>query len=354
MRSVAGDNRQHPEPEVEDVLHLVVGDVAGRLDLGEDARLLPRPRRTMASQCAGSTRARLPGMPPPVTCANACTSTCSRQLRASPARRSRSGAAARRRASGARPATRDRRGDGRRGRAAPGGRASSRCSAARGWRSRSTTSPGRTAAGRTSPRSTTPTANPTRSNSPGSMRSGCSDISPPSSAQPASRQPVRDAGDDLVDDLGHELADRDVVEEEQRLGALHRDVVDRHRDAVDADRVVATGEAGDAATSCRRRRSTRRAAGRSNGRGSNANSPPNPPMSPTTSGRNVERTCCLDQLDGLLARRDVDARVGVGERRRRRPVAAPRVIEASGGGRVGRGRRPRARASSRSSGTGTG
>jgi hypothetical protein len=56
---------------------------------------------------------------------------------------------------------------------------------------------------------------------------------------------VRDAADDVVDDLGDELADGDVVEEEQRLGTLHGDVVDRHGDEIDADRVVAAGEARD-------------------------------------------------------------------------------------------------------------
>ena len=141
-------------------------------------------------------------------------------------------------------------------------------------------------------RSTTPTAKPTRSNSPGSMRSGCSDISPPSSAHPASHAPARDTGDDLVDHLGDELADRDVVEEEERLGALHRDVVDRHRDEVDADGVVAavrramsdfvpTPSVDETSSGC------------SKGWASNANRPPKPPMSPMTSGRNVERTCCL-------------------------------------------------------------
>ena len=34
-----------------------------------------------------------------------------------------------------------------------------------------------------------------------------------------------------------ELAGGEIVEEEQRLGALHDDVVDAHRDEVDADRV---------------------------------------------------------------------------------------------------------------------
>jgi hypothetical protein len=36
-----------------------------------------------------------------------------------------------------------------------------------------------------------------------------------------------------------ELAGGEIVEEEHRLGALHQDVVDAHRDQVDADGVVA-------------------------------------------------------------------------------------------------------------------
>ena len=42
-------------------------------------------------------------------------------------------------------------------------------------------------------------------------------------------------------DVDAELAGGVVVEEEQRLGALHDDVVGAHRDQVDADRVVAAG-----------------------------------------------------------------------------------------------------------------
>ena len=50
------------------------------------------------------------------------------------------------------------------------------------------------------------------------------------------------SGGDALDDVGGDadveaLAD-EVVEEEQRLGALHQDVVDAHRDEIDADRVV--------------------------------------------------------------------------------------------------------------------
>ena len=50
-----------------------------------------------------------------------------------------------------------------------------------------------------------------------------------------------DAFDDRLGDVDAELAGGVVVEEEQRLGALHDDVVHAHRDQVDADRVVAAG-----------------------------------------------------------------------------------------------------------------
>ena len=49
---------------------------------------------------------------------------------------------------------------------------------------------------------------------------------------------VGDPGDDLGDLLRHDLADGDVVEQEQRLGAAGDQVVDDHRDQVDARRVV--------------------------------------------------------------------------------------------------------------------
>ena len=45
------------------------------------------------------------------------------------------------------------------------------------------------------------------------------------------------AFDELLDVVGVEPADGDVVEEEQRLGALAHEVVDAHGDEVDADRV---------------------------------------------------------------------------------------------------------------------
>ena len=53
------------------------------------------------------------------------------------------------------------------------------------------------------------------------------------------------AGDDVGDLLGHDLADHEVVEEEQRDGAAGGDVVDAHRDEVDADGGESADTAGD-------------------------------------------------------------------------------------------------------------
>ena len=50
-----------------------------------------------------------------------------------------------------------------------------------------------------------------------------------------------DAGDDRGGGLRIELAAGEIVEEEQRLGALDHEVVDRHRHQVDADAAVQAG-----------------------------------------------------------------------------------------------------------------
>ncbi len=55
----------------------------------------------------------------------------------------------------------------------------------------------------------------------------------------------RHARDDACADLGIELAAGKIIEEEQRLSALNDEVVHRHCDEVDADRVVPTGLDGD-------------------------------------------------------------------------------------------------------------
>ena len=64
---------------------------------------------------------------------------------------------------------------------------------------------------------------------------GISAVSPPISAQPACRQPVGDAGDHALGRCHVELAAGKVVEEEQRLRALHHQIVDAHGDEIDAD-----------------------------------------------------------------------------------------------------------------------
>ena len=74
---------------------------------------------------------------------------------------------------------------------------------------------------------------------------GISAVSPPTSAAPAAAQPsampsiTRAAAVDL------EPAGGEIVEEEQRLGALADQVVDAHRDEVDADGVEPPGLDGE-------------------------------------------------------------------------------------------------------------
>ena len=54
-----------------------------------------------------------------------------------------------------------------------------------------------------------------------------------------------DALDDGAGDLDVEALANEIVEEEQRLGALHQDVVDAHRHQVDADGVVLVQREGE-------------------------------------------------------------------------------------------------------------
>ena len=86
---------------------------------------------------------------------------------------------------------------------------------------------------------------PARSNSFASIRPGCSAVSPPTSAQPAWRQPSATPATSSATLRGLEAADRHVVEERERLGAAAHDVVRAHRDEVLADRVVPAQRPGD-------------------------------------------------------------------------------------------------------------
>ena len=94
-------------------------------------------------------------------------------------------------------------------------------------------------------RSATPTAKPTRSNSPGSIAPGVLGHLAADQRAAGLAAAVGHALDELLDVVGVELAHRDVVEEEQRLGALADDVVDAHRHEVDADGVEPAGGLGD-------------------------------------------------------------------------------------------------------------
>ena len=56
---------------------------------------------------------------------------------------------------------------------------------------------------------------------------------------------ARDTSDDLLGDLRHEVPRRDVIEERERCGAVHQDVVDGMIDQILADRVVNPGGGGN-------------------------------------------------------------------------------------------------------------
>ena len=157
---------------------------------------------------------------------------------------------------------------------------------------------------------------PGRSNVPSVMSPGCSAVSPPTSAAPAVRQPAATRPDELGDALGHEPADRDVVEERERLGAGAHDVVGAHRDEVDADRVEAADRLGDRGLgpdAVGRGDEERLAvAGRDRDRATE----------PTEAADDLGPPRRVDvgahQVDGAVARRDVHARSAV-----RGPVASP-------------------------------
>jgi hypothetical protein len=72
-------------------------------------------------------------------------------------------------------------------------------------------------------------------------RPGISAVSPPISAQHASRHPCATPFTTCAPTFRRQLSGREIVEKEQRLGALHDEVVDRHGDEIDADRLVAAG-----------------------------------------------------------------------------------------------------------------
>ena len=121
-----------------------------------------------------------------------------------------------------------------------------------------------------------------------------------------------DAGNDRGGGLGVELAAGKVVQEEQRLGALHDEVVDRHRDQVDADAAMQAGLdrdlhlGADAVGGGDQNRILE-------ARGLEVEQPAkaaNLGVSAGTGGRTHHR---LDEVDQPIARIDIDARIRVSE-----------------------------------------
>ena len=119
--------------------------------------------------------------------------------------------------------------------------------------------------------------------------------------------PLGDAFHDGGDPFGHDLAHREVVEEEERLGAGADHVVGAHRDQIDAHRVQPTGRPSDLELR----------ADPVGGRGQHAvASDPEEPREPAdlvghlgTAGPGRE---VADQRDGFGGSLDVDAGVAVG------------------------------------------
>ena len=134
--------------------------------------------------------------------------------------------------------------------------------------------------------------------------------------------------DQLRDPLGHDPADRDVIEERERLRAAADDVVGAHRDEVDADRVEAPERGGDRrlrADAVGRRHEQRLAVARRD---------PDRAAEATETADDLPPMGRLDgaphQVDGALPRRDVDAGRPIGVAARRAPRSGHRASPGTG------------------------
>ena len=201
-----------------------------------------------------------------------------------------------------------------------GARARSRCCGGPTTARPTSTSPAPTARPSSrSSRSTTPTQVAARSRSSGRITPGCSAVSPPSRAQPASRQPAATPADDGRDLVRHEPPDGHVVEEEERLGAGADDVVGAHRDEVDPEPVEAPGAPGEGdlrAHAVGRGDEQRPPVARRDLDGAGEAAEPADDLRPARRGDRVAH-----QGDGPLAGLDVDAGGAVGVARPRPPFA---------------------------------
>ena len=113
---------------------------------------------------------------------------------------------------------------------------------------------------------------------------GCSAVSPPSNAQPACSQPVAMPLTIAAIRSGTTFAGGDVVGHEQRLRATDDQVVDDHRDQVDADGVVDVHGPGDRDLRAHTVSGGGQQRALETANAEASNSPAKPPRSPTTSG----------------------------------------------------------------------
>ena len=121
-----------------------------------------------------------------------------------------------------------------------------------------------------------------------------------------------DAGDHIARLFDLELAGGEIVEEEQRLGPLHDEVVDRHGDEIDADRRMQARIDGDLQLGADpviggdQTGSLKPQALRSN-------RPPKPPSAESVPVRAVALRQRLDRLDQRVSGRNIDPRIGIGD-----------------------------------------
>ena len=121
-----------------------------------------------------------------------------------------------------------------------------------------------------------------------------------------------DAGHDRRGRLRIELAAGEIVEEEQRFGALHHEVVDRHRHQVDADAAMQAGLDRDldlGADAVGRRHQDRILEARR----LEVEQPAEPADFGVRAGAGGGADHRLDEIDQAVARIDIDARIRVSE-----------------------------------------
>ena len=141
--------------------------------------------------------------------------------------------------------------------------------------------------------------------------SGISAVSPPISAQPAISQPLAMPPTTATVVSHVQLAGGEIIEEEQRFGALHQHVVDAHGDQIDADGVVAVQLLGELqfgadAVGARDQHRLFVLAGQIEQRAEAAERRPALPGGSCAEQR-------LDAFDDFIAGIDIDPRIAVGQ-----------------------------------------